>query len=1097
MFWPQIWFNMSAWLPTQPQKKPTSQNGQMMTEQPSLSSNMSSNMTPMSQSDMRLAGINDRMMSTNPLSMPSATEDAFPIDKIMAGFGTSFGGIPSKSEVEATPASAFQKPVGTQAPSWDMKQVIGELGATIIANPNANVEETKAKFPEFANVDTQVFWELGATIKAHPSITIEEVMQKFPELSQQTQWEPSMFDTARGKVDKLFWNQWTQIGWYEINPLRPMEAAANAWLNIAEGISEAYKRRQWKIDEIIQAEATGQQWATRSTLQWLWQAMWLGWDIIGEWFMGALKVLDEQIGWLGSKLLSKAGETQAAKDWLALLWEWVEKYNEIVEKNPELGRDLDAAFGAADFLFNFAWVGLLWKWAKEAKALTRAWVADSIVARTPLKEATQIARIAEEVTPWVSFVDKAISQIAKVDPQTANTLRKNKGLIVYGDAQWWTKETVAQWVVDTLEANAGRFGEAGGAYNAIRETAQQVDMIPIKNKLVSELAKEGITVVDGNLVFPSGLKKFDVTDQNIIKEAVEAFLKEWDVTDANKFLDGRMLLTKQAGFDRNVTKSKAATDYIKRLRGAINSEAKLQIGWLEQADAVYSAINENIDTLMKEFFKDWVQKGNIETKLNSIMRRLDSDPQKQALKRLIPDIEDKIDYLKVAADLEKSQWNKVATYMASTLPLWWFMAAWPIGWLLWFLASAYFAGWDVVKNLLMRFGTGWEDIASQIAKKVAKQEKLLANEQKMIQEAIENAKKSMDWWVPKDIPEPTSFNKEGTATKPSIESEIQATTKTPMEVRAESWNPIPDKSLKGKYTPQIEEIQKEYNRIIQRDYSYTNEWLLNFAKDYKYQLISDYKLHLANIWESSNYINPDDIRQFFNKWWMVWANITHDWASYLWDEMIDYAINTQKRYKDKTARIVAWWPASGKWGSSQIEPNYNFDLVIDKVWGGEIDRLVSEWYNVTFDIVKPNYDNILDQMFGRVVSWNEALGIWKWRATPMMSVWKPWHLKAVNNFKKFLNDPKYKDVDFRIISNEWAKEAIHLMDESLFDNTIAKRFDEIEWWITVDKLKKIGKEYLDSGKITKSQYAQWISWLLWVLAIMGYLNSSEQEVGSF
>lgn len=74
-----------------------------------------------------------------------------------------------------------------ELPSADFKQPIGELWATILANPDADVEETKAKFPEFAHVDTQVFGELGATINANPDISVEEIMQKFPELSSKEQ----------------------------------------------------------------------------------------------------------------------------------------------------------------------------------------------------------------------------------------------------------------------------------------------------------------------------------------------------------------------------------------------------------------------------------------------------------------------------------------------------------------------------------------------------------------------------------------------------------------------------------------------------------------------------------------------------------------------------------------------------------------------------------------------------------------------------------------------------------------------------------------------------------------------------------------------
>jgi transcriptional regulator len=741
MIWPQIWFNPRAWLPQVPQWKWTKPTAQMGTKQPSVSPNMTAmdaapmtsmdaapimpmtSMTPMSPVDQRIAGLQDRMSMMPRTQMPQADASAFSLDQIFGkwqsmkpqiwvDFGT---GLPSGQQVTE------QMP---QVRGW-IKEKAAETGimtrsefATII-QPVKDMEQREQILDAMLEMWFKIEW-----------------------LNYEPEQAPTMFDTARERVTDILWEEGTQginVAWIRIDPTQPMRTAAMAGVDVAEWISEAYNRRQKKLDEIIKAQAIEEQWATRSTLQWLWQAMWLGGDVVWEWFMAWLKVLDQAMWWAGSALLSKIWETEAARQWLVMLWEWLEKYNEFAEQNPALARDIDALLWAADFMLNFVWVGLTGKWVQQARTATRARDIQKIVNRTPLAPAQEIAQIAKTIDPNVSFIDKAISQIAKIDPQTAKTLRTNKWLIVYGDAQWWTNDIVAQGVLDTLETNIGRFGEAGQAYRAIRESWQQVNMQPIKSRIIQELEKDWIKVVNNELVFPTWLKKYDNSDQRLIKEAIEVFLKEWDITTADNFLDGRLLLSKQAAFDRNVTKSQEAVDYIKRLRWAINDEAKKQISWLAQADNVYVWINENIDTLLREFFKDGVQKWNTQTKIKQIMNRLDSDPQKQALLRLVPDIDDKLKYLAITDDLVKSQWNKVATYMASTLPIGWFIAGWPIWWVLWFLASTYFAWWEALKKLLLRFGSWWEDVAKRIANKVAKQQKLLDNEQKIIQEAIQEA----------------------------------------------------------------------------------------------------------------------------------------------------------------------------------------------------------------------------------------------------------------------------------------------------------------------------------------------------------------------
>jgi hypothetical protein len=720
--------------------KPTAQTG---TKQPSVSPNMTpmnaAPMTPMSPVDQRIAGLQDRMSTMPTTQMPQADTSAFSLDQI---FGK---------------GQNMMKP-----------QIWVDFGTGLPTG-----QQVTEQMPQVREWIAQWLWETGKINRSQLKVMLEavpqdqrvSVVENLINLWTQIEWlnyepeqQPNQFDKAKDRVNSVLWEEWTQgfeVAGRRFDMTQPMRTAAMAWIDAMEWVSEAFARRQAKIDDIINAELSWEQTKTRSNIQALFQSMGFWWDIVSEWFMAWLKVLDQAMWWAGSALLSKVGETEAAKQWLAMLWEWLEKYNEYAEQNPVAARDIDAMLWAADFMLNFVWVGLTGKWVQQARRATRATGTtdmQKIISRTPLAQAEEIAKIAKVIEPEVWFLDKAISQVAKIDPQTANTLRKNKWLVVYGDAQWWNTETVSQGVLDTLQKNMDRFSEAGQAYTAIRESWQMVDMQPIKNRVTDALKKEWITVSPaGELIFPAWLKKFDSADQKLIKEAVEAFLKEGDAVEVWKFLDGRMLLSKQARFDANITKSKDATDYIKRLRGEISDEAKKQIGGLSQADKVYAGINDSVDGLLREFYtSQGTQKGNITSKIKQIMRRLDSDPQKQALLRTVPDIDDKLKYLSVMDDLAKSQWNKVATYMASTLPLWWFVAGWPIGWALWFLASTYFAGWDVVKNLLLKFGKWWDDIAKKIANKVSKQQKLLDNEQKIIQEAIENARQSAPelLWLP-------------------------------------------------------------------------------------------------------------------------------------------------------------------------------------------------------------------------------------------------------------------------------------------------------------------------------------------------------------
>ena len=193
MLWPQIWFNQGGFVPQMPQKKVASKNWQMMTEVPSVSSSNTANMTPMSQSDMRLASINDRMMTSVPLNTPWATEDAFPIDKIMSWFWPKPMWIPSQEEVVSWLQWWFEtkKALPVALPKMSLQQFWDTI---------------KEKYPEYADKDSIELWQ--KMLEKYPEYsdrvdTVANPMQewKTPEISMPTQpiWE------AIGQDLTLWW----------------------------------------------------------------------------------------------------------------------------------------------------------------------------------------------------------------------------------------------------------------------------------------------------------------------------------------------------------------------------------------------------------------------------------------------------------------------------------------------------------------------------------------------------------------------------------------------------------------------------------------------------------------------------------------------------------------------------------------------------------------------------------------------------------------------------------------------------------------------------------------------------------------------------
>jgi len=124
------------------------------------------------------------------LSFSSVTPSPTTFDPLaQAKIGTkasnTYNLAPTGTSIQSPKAIAWQlqktKDVETQK-IVKQDNIIGELWATVLENPNADPEKLRAAFPELSNLDKDVIWELWATILENPNVTPEQLRKAFPEL---------------------------------------------------------------------------------------------------------------------------------------------------------------------------------------------------------------------------------------------------------------------------------------------------------------------------------------------------------------------------------------------------------------------------------------------------------------------------------------------------------------------------------------------------------------------------------------------------------------------------------------------------------------------------------------------------------------------------------------------------------------------------------------------------------------------------------------------------------------------------------------------------------------------------------------------------
>lgn len=322
MLWPQIWFNPQAGIPQVPQGQPTPQRTQTGTVQPSVWPMSSMDKPPMTPNQMatpmpmsqRIAGLQDKMELATPMAWPQATEDAFPMDKIMAGFGTSFWQLPTAGQVEEQMPGVRQNILE----QWDMKKSFSKSELKTLLQPLDKEQAIKFLDGILAN-GYEVIDDAETPTQESNSFQefitpIASFSQWVSDIGQGIIWKP--IERAAKNTLKLFWFSDEELEWlstrWDITPAlwEAGETMVAKWSRELGRIAGTAALTAW-MPFALWVKLAGKWWAelikavAKRTL--VWWAEWLAWA-------AAYNL------WATDELGEPINLTTAAGIWAALWW---------------------------------------------------------------------------------------------------------------------------------------------------------------------------------------------------------------------------------------------------------------------------------------------------------------------------------------------------------------------------------------------------------------------------------------------------------------------------------------------------------------------------------------------------------------------------------------------------------------------------------------------------------------------------------------------------------------------------------------------------------------------------------------------------------
>jgi len=384
---------------------------------------------------------------------------------------------------------------------------------------------------------------------------------------------------------------------------------------------------EWKQDPVSTA------WQTISNVVW-----WVG-DVIWEWIISWYKSIPENQRQYINEQAMNVANTSLWQQWLKLIKEWWDKWEQFRANNPTIARDVE-------------WIFNIWSmfipWWKQATSFT---------VNAPWKIWAKISNLTKNILAKTSWLDKwTIDNII-------------------WDVQWFLKAQTGETnvldikskLMDWLDEAEKQLWDINKNYKSIiQTTTDKFDIKDTVDKFWQLLRERNVNIKKWKLDFSGKTSISDITDQNTLQRALNEINKfsktensVWELLNLRKSLDNMI--------DYRNPVSDTVQSVIKSARQMIDNKVKM-IPWFKELDTQYI---EQLN-LIKWLKKDLFTAGQEKTNILSVIRNLTNKGNEWRLARMeeiLPWIGKNIESLKSVADIENI--NKVWTYTASLLWAWW------------------------------------------------------------------------------------------------------------------------------------------------------------------------------------------------------------------------------------------------------------------------------------------------------------------------------------------------------------------------------------------------------------------------------------------
>lgn len=508
---------------------------------------------------------------------------------------------------------------------------------------------------------------------------------------------------AKVEWNTVVWQLWNAVKWnlkYDYNDEDFMKWLVSQKANLGESLVGADDILSWETDpnviqlfgnipaSAVKTFTATVRWMSNpyDTMKWLYM---LGKDVADNWFKNSAiwqrygswdwfaKALNEDPVWVADDALAVAEwVTNLARGTMNLAWKvtWNQSLITKASKIPQI-------WSANDVLAQktIGWV----RWVMDTTLWDKwlLWTANKVLqTESDLGKMTEAAKDAYKAVVNSNFVDELINKMVGIDKEDRTFIKENKDLV--NDYISWKKntETIYDTVQEKLSDKALEKTEMGAEYDKLTQNTEKVVNVEwiTNDKNLQKLLKKGKITIDAdwNLQFDK-LSEYNSTQQKAIQDAWETLknIEEAKNVDAWTALDQRRKIDDKINWEWKATnKSKVdmdAEDLIKQMRRSVDARAKQYVPWLEELDAKYQPLIDEVKQMKKDRFNpDGTIKDNARSKIRNLTKAW-NEARLERLEKIVPWITQDLKALDAALTVEKLTKNSVWQYYK-----WWGIVLW-------------------------------------------------------------------------------------------------------------------------------------------------------------------------------------------------------------------------------------------------------------------------------------------------------------------------------------------------------------------------------------------------------------------------------------